>query len=266
MEQKNGSVVRRWVGYERFEGVEACRVLASLYEKLRLYINYFQPSVKLLAKTRRGSHVTKRYDRAQTPCQRLLDSAEVSETIKTALRAESSALDPVGLVAEIERLQDRLWQLAPPTLPAPETSTMEPNAPPAKSAAERQDSLLPIVFKALGSQLRGEQTNRQYRHSPRPKRPRAWRTRKDPFVAVWEELKTHLAQCPELTAKELLAWMQSSYPGQYSQGQLRTLQRRVKAWREQQAIELLAPFLRGVAPTDAAEQGLVETRKQTLLV
>lgn len=260
VEQKNGSVVRRWVGYERFEGVEACRVLASLYEKLRLYINYFQPSVKLTEKTRIGSHVTKRYDRAQTPCQRLLNSAEVNETVKTALRAESSALDPMGLLAEIERLQDRLWQLAQPTLPAPETATIEPSAPPAKSVAESQDSLLPIVFKALGTQLRRGQANRQYRHSPRPKRPRTWRTRKDPFAAVGEELKIHLAQRPELTAKELLEWVQSRYPGQYTPGQLRTLHRRVKAWREQQAIDLLTPFLRKVAPTDIAEQGLVEGR------
>jgi hypothetical protein len=166
----------------------------------------------------------------------------------------------MGLLAEIERLQDRLWQLAQPTLPAPETATIEPSAPPAKSVAESQDSLLPIVFKALGTQLRRGQANRQYRHSPRPKRPRTWRTRKDPFAAVGEELKIHLAQRPELTAKELLEWVQSRYPGQYTPGQLRTLPRRVKAWREQQAIDLLTPFLRKVAPTDIAEQGLVEGR------
>jgi hypothetical protein len=267
VEQKNGSVVRRWVGYERFEGVEACRVLTSLYEKRRLYINYFQPSVKLLEKTRRGSHVTKRYDRAQTPCQRLLDSAEVNETIKAALQAELSVLDPVGLLAEIERLQDRLWQLAQPIVDASESSATSPTSTSiAPSAAEGEDGSIALVLKALGSQLRGERSNRQYRHSPRPKRPRTWRTRKDPFAAVWEELKTHLAQHPELTAKELLEWVQLRYPGQYTPGQLRTLHRRVKAWREQQAIDLLTPFLRKVAPTDTAEQGLVETQKQALLV
>jgi hypothetical protein len=266
VEQKNGSVVRCWVGYERFEGVEACRLLAQLYETLRLYINYFQPSVKLTEKTRIGSHVTKRYDRAQTPCQRLLDSAEVDETVKAELRAEAIHLDPVALLTKIEQLQDRLWQLAQPILESPESSVIEPSTPLAQSASEGQDSLLPIVFKALGSQLRGEQANRQYRHSPRLKRPRCWRTRKDPFEAVWEELKTHLAQHPELTAKELLERVQLRHPGQYTPGQLRTLQRRVKVWREQQAIELLTPFLRSGAPTDAAEQGLVETRKQALLV
>ena len=196
-----------------------------------------------------------------------MDSAEVNETIKAALQAELSVLDPVGLLAEIERLQDRLWQLAQPIVDASESSATSPTSTSiAPSAAEGEDGSIALVLKALGSQLRGERSNRRYRPSPRPKRPRTWRTRKDPLAAVWEELKTHLAQHPELTAKELLEWVQVRYPGQYTPGQLRTLHRRVKAGREQQAIDLLTPFLRKVAPTDAAEQGLVETQKQALLV
>lgn len=43
VEEKNGSVVRRFVGYDRFEGIEPCCVLAALHQTLRLYVNFFQP-------------------------------------------------------------------------------------------------------------------------------------------------------------------------------------------------------------------------------
>jgi hypothetical protein len=60
VEQKNGAVVRKLVGYERFSGLDATRALAKLYAASRLYINYFQPSFKLKSKTRDGAHVTKK--------------------------------------------------------------------------------------------------------------------------------------------------------------------------------------------------------------
>jgi hypothetical protein len=66
---------------------------------------------------------------------------------------------------------------------------------------------------------------------------RTWRTRPDPFVAVWEEIRQRLEAAPERTAKELFVEVQRAYPGQYADGQLRTLQRRVKAWRAQAIVE-----------------------------
>ena len=74
VEQKNGSIVRQLVGYDRYEGSLAYRQLAELYRVVRLYVNFFQPSMKLTTKTRDGSRVTKRYDIAQTPYQRLSNS------------------------------------------------------------------------------------------------------------------------------------------------------------------------------------------------
>ncbi len=67
VEEKNGSVVRRLVGYDRFEGLKAWEALAQLYCVLRLYVNFFQPSLKLLKKERRGAKVSKKYDSAKTP-------------------------------------------------------------------------------------------------------------------------------------------------------------------------------------------------------
>ena len=73
VEQKNGSVVRRLVGYRRFEGLEAARVLAELYATSRLFVNFFQPSFKLAEKQRDGAKVYKRYHAPATPYQRLLN-------------------------------------------------------------------------------------------------------------------------------------------------------------------------------------------------
>lgn len=61
--------------------------------------------------------------------------------------------------------------------------------------------------------------------------PRSWRTREDPFAAVWEELRSLLAVNPGLQALTLFAELQRRYPGRFPDGQLRTLQRKVKAWR-----------------------------------
>ena len=78
VEQKNGSVVRQLVGYDRFVGERAYRQLTELYRAARLYVNCFQPSMKLLSKKRDGAKVTRKYDAAQTPYQRLLGSGTPS--------------------------------------------------------------------------------------------------------------------------------------------------------------------------------------------
>jgi hypothetical protein len=64
--------------------------------------------------------------------------------------------------------------------------------------------------------------------------PREWRTRVDPFVEVWPEVAEQLELAPSLQAKTLWGWLQQKYPGRFDQGQLRTLQRRVKEWRATQ--------------------------------
>jgi hypothetical protein len=72
VEQKNGAVVRRLVGYGRFEGIAATEALMRLYSASRLFVNFFQPSFKLAAKTRDGARIRKRYHAPATPCARLL--------------------------------------------------------------------------------------------------------------------------------------------------------------------------------------------------
>src|SRR3954449_1571051 len=112
VDQKNGSVVRRSVGYRRFEGLEAATVLARLYAALRLFVNFFQPSFKLAAKARDGAKVTKRYHPPATPYQRLLADARTSEEVRHRLEALCGTLDPVRLLQQIRAAQQELVNLA----------------------------------------------------------------------------------------------------------------------------------------------------------
>jgi hypothetical protein len=79
VEQKNWSVVRHTVGYDRWETEQELALLESIYDDLRLYINFFQPVRKLMGKSRHGARVRKVYDIAQTPYQRLLCPGALSE-------------------------------------------------------------------------------------------------------------------------------------------------------------------------------------------
>jgi hypothetical protein len=112
VEEKNGSIVRRLIGYDRFEGIDAYNALSELYATLRLYVNFFQPSLKLISKKRDGAKVTKKYDKAKTPYQRLLASTHISDEAKARLKNQYEQLDPVLLLKELERLQDNFWQYA----------------------------------------------------------------------------------------------------------------------------------------------------------
>ena len=126
IEQKNGSVIRRFVGYRRFSGLIAGQCLARLYRMVRLYVNYFQPSFKLLSKTRDGAKIKKRYHKPATPCERLLAHASVSDAAKEALRAELAPLDPAELLHQIREGQAALAALGSGDLShGPERQSLE---------------------------------------------------------------------------------------------------------------------------------------------
>lgn len=108
VEQKNGHIVRSLVGYDRYQGVVAFRRLNALYHYAGLWVNFFQPSQKLIEKTRDGARVTKSYDEAKTPYQRALDSDTVSTENKQALRDLYIDLNPVTLLRQVREAQHRL--------------------------------------------------------------------------------------------------------------------------------------------------------------
>lgn len=112
VEQKNYSVVRRAVGYARYDSAAQLRLLNELYGHLRLYTNYFQPVMKLKSKERNGAKVKKKYDEPQTPYQRLMAMPEISPEAKRRLKAEYATLNPAQLKREITRLQEKLFKTA----------------------------------------------------------------------------------------------------------------------------------------------------------
>ena len=111
VEQKNYSVVRRNVGYSRYDTEEELSILNELYIYLGHYTNYFQPVVKLVSKIRTGSKVTKKYDMARTPFKRVLESEHTGDKIKARLKISYDSLNPADLKRKISKLQNKLLKL-----------------------------------------------------------------------------------------------------------------------------------------------------------
>ncbi len=112
VEQKNWSVIRRNVGYMRHDTEEELRTLNELYSRLRLYVNFFQPVMKLKEKTRAGSKITKKYHPPKTPYLLVLESKLVDKAVKQRLRRQFEKLNPAELKRAITKLQGRLLRLA----------------------------------------------------------------------------------------------------------------------------------------------------------
>ena len=108
IEQKNGNVVRRFVGHDRYSGQVAGQTMAQLYGALRLYVNFFQPAFKLIDKTRDGSRTLKRYSQPATPRDRLIQHDATSDEMRAALIRYRSGLDPVLLLHAIREAQSAL--------------------------------------------------------------------------------------------------------------------------------------------------------------
>ena len=106
VEQKNDSVVRRIVGYYRFEGEAARMVMADLYEQYNKLVNFFFPSMKIIAKKRIDAKVIKKYDAAKTPYCRLMESSDVSEAAKAELCRRKNRLDLQQLLETTQCLQN----------------------------------------------------------------------------------------------------------------------------------------------------------------
>jgi hypothetical protein len=112
VEQKNFNLIRLAVGYARFDTPQEVRLLGQIYAQLRLLVNHFYPSMKLVQKQRIGSRVIKRYDSPKSPYRRLLDCSSLEEPVKQRLRQEHRKLRPLQLKKDIAQLQDQLYRLA----------------------------------------------------------------------------------------------------------------------------------------------------------
>jgi hypothetical protein len=221
VEEKNGSIIRKLIGYDRYEGLDAYNALSQFYGILRLYVNFFQPSLKLISKTRNGARVTKKYDKAKTPYQRLMHSSHVSKETKEKLKTQYEELDPVTLLQDLKKLQNNFWTYAWKTMPTFITKVNEETNYIAKLVTNNESQM----------------NIRRYRRTKKPRKllePRSWRTKPDPFENVWQGICMQLELNPELTAKGLLESLVKENAEQFSMKYLRTMQRRVAEWRMQQ--------------------------------
>jgi hypothetical protein len=234
VEQKNGSVVRRLVGYGRLSGTDARDALAQLYASSRLYINFFQPSFKLKSKTRDGARVHKVYFAPATPCDRLLAHDSVKPAIKEKLKAQFNSLDPVRLLQEMRTAQQTLSEFAAHGVRA--------------DAAPTGESDVAVFLASLSSAWMEGEARPTHRKQPNAKH--WWKTRVDPFADAWPAIEGWLIAEPAVSANELMDRLATMVPDAYaSKAQLRTLQRRVKAWRAERVKEMILGSLRKPADT-----------------
>jgi len=246
VEQKNGAVVRRLVGYGRFEGVEAAKAMARLYAAARLYVNFFQPSFKLKEKRREGAKVIKRYHDPATPFERALAHRQVARAVKRRLREMHRTLDPVALLAEMRAAQTELGERI-------DRRAGKSAAPlPARSSAPDAAAFA----KALGKA--GEASEPRATHR-RPKRRYKTRARMpsmlDPHVAA---IEGWLAVEPQLTALAIVGRLSERHPEQFGKKQHSIVQRLLKALRKKAAEKLIAGIAPGVATTAASSTGAVD--------
>jgi hypothetical protein len=216
VEQKNGAIVRRIVGYRRLEGLPAAEALARLYRIVRLFVNFFQPSFKLCGKERDGARVRKRYHAPATPCQRVLADLRTPEEVRRRLKCLQADLDPVRLLSEMRTAQQHLVDIA-------------------DSPSVAFDATAPSIEEFLAG-LRTAWKDGEVRPTARPKpAQKRGRRRPDPLAQVSGELRSWFEAEPWRTGRELLVRLQTEYPGAYADHLLRTLQRRLKIWRGEMA-------------------------------
>ena len=129
VEQKNGAIVRGLVGYDRFASRAAYAQLAHVYDLARLHVNFFQPTEKLVTKTREGARTRRIYDRAQTPFQRVCAAGVLTAPQREALTTLYQQMNPLRLRRNLERALDQLWALAaPPPARDPAATSVEPRS------------------------------------------------------------------------------------------------------------------------------------------
>jgi hypothetical protein len=240
VEQKNGAIVRRIVGYRRFAGLQAAAELNRLYATVRLFVNYFQPSFKLAEKQRDGAQVRKRYHKPATPYQRLLDDPRISQDTRRQVNGIYETLDPVRLLQDIRARQRNLIEIAD----APE--------------AQEEDAIsAPTIDQFLASlKTAWREGDPNPTAQAKPKVPRS-RRRPDPLAAVNQQIESWFASEPWRTAREFLNRLQSDHPERYGDEHLRTLQRRLKVLRRQAAQSLVL----GCADQSAASKDVLDPHK-----
>jgi len=267
IEQKNGAVVRKLLGYRRFQGIAAAQTITRLYGASRLFVNFFQPSFKLAEKHREGAQVTKRYHPPQTPCERLLQAESIPDAAKSKLHEVASALDPLKLLEKIRAVQAHLAALADgerlpsPTAEPPDLSAFVASLSNAWRGGETRPTFSidakARYLRSLQSVIQRDVVQTQAKTPVVVTQPAALTlpsapTEKAPerpqliyaergtraFHAlnmVWPLVlvRWRLERSPNITSTQLFEELCAQFPGRFHPWQDRRLMKRVKAWREE---------------------------------
>ena len=222
VEQKNGVLIRRVVGYERLVGLEAAQLLAELYAALRLFTNLFQPSFKLKSSVREGGRIKRLHHPPRTPLQQLLRTGVLSDQEAQGLRELRKRCDPVALLATILSCQSRLALL----ISGQQASAMAGETLTWQTPEEEKRELARFLqgLQALWRQ------SRPLQKQPKPRQGR--RSRVDPFEAHADLIPQWLEAEPDVASKDLLERLIAMDPERYRPKHKRTLQRRIRDWRD----------------------------------
>lgn len=255
IEQKNGAVVRKLLGYRRFAGIAAAKAITRLYGASRLFVNFFQPSFKLASKHREGAHVSKRYHSPQTPCERLLQ-AELPENAKVQLRTVAAALDPLKLLEEIRAMQAHLIALAegetPPghTPDPPDLTAFIASLSSAWRAGEVRPTFSveakPRYLRSLQAVAHPAYARIEVRKpaaalavaaTPAPARPQvvyaaSGTANYRAMRKVWPLACRRLEEFPNINSTQLFEELCLQFPGKFTARQYSSLNRRIKRWRQ----------------------------------
>jgi hypothetical protein len=215
VEQKNGAIVRKLVGYGRFEGLESVRAMSRLYAAARIHTNVLQPSFKLRSKSRIGAKVVKKYHPPTPPANRVLAHQAISSVAKAKLAQLLATADPIALLTEIRAAQEdlgrRVDQRGMGTL--------------AEDAIEspREPAVAPLALK--GGEQRAIHRRPYRRRQPVPRRAHM-------LDAFEDQARNWLKRQPGMTAVEILKRLREIAPaGTFTDKHLRTVQRALATWR-----------------------------------
>ncbi len=218
VEEKNGSIVRRIIGYNRYEGKESMRLLSELYSIARLYVNFFQPSLKLKSKERIGGLIRKRYERAQTPYEKVLKSPAVPKKNKQTLQRLFETLDPLRLRNDLEKAQEELWKTAiirKPSKPAQNKDEAQPPAPQRTRHPKKNTSNNASKIKSQCPSIK-----------------------KSTIDEVWDEISQRLQKDPSLSARKLIRMLVERDPKKFRLTQASTIQSRLTKWRKAHRLSI----------------------------
>jgi hypothetical protein len=253
--RKTGAVVRKLLGYRRFE---AAKAITRLYGASRLFVNFFQPSFKLAEKHREGAQVSRRYYPPQTPCERLLQAESIPEGAKAKLREVAGALDPLKLLEEMRAVQAHLTALADGEIPPgstpepPDLAAFVASLSSAWRAGEVRPTFSiaakPRYLRSLQSLPRADvapartpaHTMDLQSQAPPPvpvakvsERPQlihagAGKGSFRALKAAWPIVCRRLEGCPNINSSQLFEELCMQFPGRFNPYQLKTLTKRVK--------------------------------------